>query len=142
MEDDAGFLRVYRIDRLAARKAFAELYHALGKANLTKSLIAFFLRYVLSRFATRTMATFLSLSAHGGVVYYLVVKSVVRVPQGRVEDGEEAQLGRNDPPGRRCHCGRGYLICEDSLRTGRSAVSGFLNSPVGSSRGLRINDGF
>ena len=52
MKDYSSLVGIDRIDRSAICEVFAETSHALGKADLTKSLMTFLLRYIRGRAAS------------------------------------------------------------------------------------------
>lgn len=118
-EDYPCLLRLDHIDGFSSSESAPELDHALGKTNLSQSLVALILRKSLcgSRLGSavsfsRRILQLLRLRAHRGVVDNLVVNGLVGGAQRRVKDGQKPQLRRYDDiatwlgrRGRGRHCG-------------------------------------
>lgn len=99
MEDDARLFRLNGVHRAPFRKTPPELHHALRQTNLSQLLIVLFPdRFLYSLRVQRvSWSLFLPWRMGRRIVYYLLVQGLISRAEGGVIDGQEAELGGNDP---------------------------------------------
>lgn len=93
MKYNSGLFGVDSVYCRTARKTATEAGHALGKTNLSQTLIAFLRRNVLGRLTTSVPALILrGLSGNGGIVNNLVLDGLVGIAKRGVEDSKKTEL--------------------------------------------------
>jgi hypothetical protein len=92
VQNHPRLFRLNGVDWVAVREASAELYHALGQANLSQPLVALLLRDIIGGAFARAVTFSLGLCVDRSIIDYLVIHSRICGSQARIVDGEEAKL--------------------------------------------------